>query len=136
METTIRKVDKEEVWELRHKVMWSHKAFDYIKLEDDHLAIHFGLFKEDILISVITLFINNEEGQFRKFATVQQEQGKGYGSALLNYVFKEAKIYGVKRIWCNARKNKVNFYKKFGLRETNSSFIKEGKSYIIMEKYL
>lgn len=136
METTIIKIDKEKAWALRHKVMWSDKAFDYIKLEDDHLAIHFGLFKEDILISVISLFINNEEGQFRKFATVEQEQGKGYGSALLNYVLKEAKIYGVKRIWCNARKNKVNFYKKFGLQETNSSFIKEGKSYIIMEKYL
>ncbi|MGD6956566.1 GNAT family N-acetyltransferase [Rossellomorea aquimaris] len=136
METTIRKVDKEQVWELRHKVMWTHKDYDYIKLEDDHLAIHFGLFKEDILISVISLFINNEEGQFRKFTTVEQEQGKGYGSVLLNYVLKEAKIYGVKRIWCNARKNKVNFYKKFGLQETHSSFIKEGKSYIIMEKYL
>jgi len=136
METTIRKVNKEEAWELRHKVMWPHKDFDYIKLEDDAAAIHFGLFKEDTLISVISLFIDQEEGQFRKFATVQHEQGKGYGSALLNYVLREAKHYGIKRIWCNARENKVNFYKKFGLRETKSSFIKEGKSYVIMEKDL
>lgn len=134
MKTTIRKVDKEQVWKLRHKVMWSNKPFDYIKLEDDDLGIHFGLFKENVLISVISLFITNEEAQFRKVATLQKEQGKGYGSALLNTVLKEAKVHGVKRIWCNARKNKVNFYKKFGLEESNARLIKDGNSYVIMEK--
>ena len=98
METTITTVDKEEAWELRHKVMWPDKDLDYIKLEDDDLGTHFGLFKEDILISVISLFISNEEGQFRKFATLQQEQGKGYGSMLLDYVIKEAKNRGVKTL--------------------------------------
>jgi GNAT superfamily N-acetyltransferase len=136
MEISIRPVDKEEVWELRHKVMWADKPFDYIKLEDDDLGIHYGLFKGDILISVISLFINNGECQFRKFATLQLEQGKGYGSTLLDFVIKEAQNNGVERIWCNARKNKVNYYKKFGLQETNSSFIKEGRSYVIMETYL
>ena len=134
METTITKVDKEAAWELRHKVMWPDKDLDYIKLEDDDLGTHFGLFKEDILISVISLFISNEEGQFRKFATLQQEQGKGFGSMLLDYVIKEAKNRGVKRLWCNARENKVNFYKKFGLQESNYRFTKGDKSYVIMEK--
>ncbi|MCL7745634.1 GNAT family N-acetyltransferase [Halalkalibacter sp. MEB205] len=136
METTIRKVDKQQVWELRHQVMWSDKPFDYIKLEDDDLGFHFGLIRENKLISVVSLFINNEEAQFRKFATLQQEQGKGYGSALLDFVLKEAKIRGVKRIWCNARINKVDFYRKFGLQESKSNFIKDGKSYVIMERYL
>ncbi|MFD0824566.1 GNAT family N-acetyltransferase [Neobacillus sp. M.A.Huq-85] len=100
------------------------------------LGIHFGLFKESTLVSVISLFIDNEEAQFRKFATLQQEQGNGFGSELLETVLKETKIHCVKRIWCNARKNKVDFYKKFGLQETNSSFLKEGKSYVLMEKNL
>lgn len=136
MKITIRQADKEEVWELRHKVMWADKPFDYIKLEDEDQGIHYGLYKGEILISVISLFINNQECQFRKFATLQEEQGKGHGSTLLEYVIKEAQNNGVKKIWCNARKNKVTFYKKFGLQETNCSFIKEGKSYVIMEKYL
>lgn len=34
METTIRKVDQEQVWGIRHEVMWSDKPFEYIKLED------------------------------------------------------------------------------------------------------
>ena len=136
MEITIRKVDKEVVWELRHQVMWPDKPFDYIKLEDDDLGIHYGLFKGSSLISVISLFIISDECQFRKFATLQQEQGKGYGSKLLNHVIKEAQNNDLKKIWCNARKNKLDFYKKFGLQETNASFIKDGKHYVIMEKFL
>lgn len=132
----ITKIEKEKVWKLRHKVMWPDRDLDYVKLEDDHLGIHFGLFKENMLISVISLFINNEVCQFRKFATLQTEQGKGYGSTLLDYVMNEAMDCGVKRIWCNARKNKLGFYKKFGLQDTNYSFNKGGKAYVIMEKNL
>lgn len=136
METTITKINKEEAWEIRHIVMWPEKDFDYIKLEDDDNGIHFGLYKEKKLISVISLFINEQEAQFRKFATLLEEQGKGYGSALLHCCLKEAKKLGVKRIWCNARENKTDFYKKFGLEETTFSFTKGGKSYVIMERIL
>jgi hypothetical protein len=59
MEITIRQVDRQEVWELRHKVMWPDMPFGYIKLEDDDLGIHYGLIKGDILISVISLFIKS-----------------------------------------------------------------------------
>ncbi|XRG78810.1 GNAT family N-acetyltransferase [Rossellomorea sp. GAMAL-10_SWC] len=136
METTIRQVKKEDVWKIRHKVMWADQPFYYIKLKDDALGVHYGLFEGFTLISVISIFITNGECQFRKFATLQQEQGRGYGSKLLNYVIKEVQNNSVKKIWCNARKNKVSFYKKFGLIVTNTSFIKDGKDYVIMEKYL
>ncbi|WP_099355655.1 GNAT family N-acetyltransferase [Fredinandcohnia onubensis] len=135
MATTITRIDKEQAWEVRHKVMWPDKDFDYIKLKDDDVGIHFGLFKDETLKSVVSLFIDNEEAQFRKFATLQNEQGQGYGSTLLDYVLKEVKNRDLKRIWCNARKNKVDFYKKFGLQETNYSFVKGGKDYVIMEKH-
>lgn len=132
----IKKVKQEQVWEIRHKVMWPDKPFEYIKVKDDEIANHYGLFKDNELISVVSLFINGVEAQFRKFATIEREQGKGYGTELLNTIFKEAKRLGVKRLWCNARKNKVDFYKKFGLRETDLTFIKGGKSYVIMEKII
>jgi N-acetylglutamate synthase-like GNAT family acetyltransferase len=82
----------------------------------------------DILISVTALFINNEEGQFRIFTTLQQEKGKGYGITLLDYPIQEAKNRGVKRIWCNTRENKVNFDKTLVLEEFNYRFTKDGKS--------
>ncbi|WP_307321400.1 GNAT family N-acetyltransferase [Evansella vedderi] len=130
----IKPVNKEIAWELRHIVMWPDKDLEYVKLADDDQGIHYGLFKNKVPVSVISLFINDGEAQFRKFATLQEEQGKGYGSMLLNYVMAEAKYRGVKRIWCNARENKSIFYKKFGLEETNQRFERGGKSYIIMAK--
>lgn len=136
MGTNIAQIDKETAWDLRHKVMWPEKDIEYIKLADDDQGIHYGLFREESLLSVISLFINNEEAQFRKFATLIEEQGKGYGSQLLSFVLDEAKKEGVKRIWCNARENKKELYLKFGLFETNMRFERGGKCYIIMEKRL
>ncbi|WP_342707766.1 GNAT family N-acetyltransferase [Anaerobacillus alkalilacustris] len=75
--------------------MGPDKEIDYIKLKDDHYGIHFGLYQETKLVSGVSLFINNQEAQFRKFATLQEEQGKGYGSKLLDYVLNEAKNLGV-----------------------------------------
>lgn len=136
MEIQITKITKEQAWKVRHEVMWPDEDFDYIKLKDDDSGIHLGLFKGDTLISVVSLFIDKGIAQFRKFATLESEQGKGYGSRLLESVFEEAKVHDVKRIWCNARKNKKHFYQKFGFRETDTSFIKNGKSYVMMEKYV
>ncbi|WP_368656807.1 GNAT family N-acetyltransferase [Brevibacillus dissolubilis] len=103
MGVKITNIDKEMAWEVRHQVMWPDKDFDYIKLNDDDSGIHLGLFKENHLVSVISLFIKGQECQFRKFATLQQEQGNGYGSMLLDFVIQEAAKRGVKRLWCNAR---------------------------------
>ncbi|WP_138420794.1 GNAT family N-acetyltransferase [Aquibacillus sediminis] len=132
----IKKINKEQAWTLRHQVMWPDKPLDYIKVQDDEIGIHYGLFKEDTLVSVVSLFINGNTCQFRKFATQQQEQGKGFGTKLLEFVFKEAKQHGVGKIWCNARENKSTFYKKFGLNKTDDRFEKGGRLYVVMEKEL
>lgn len=132
----IKKITQEQAWQIRHDVMWPDKPFDYIKVDGDDRAIHYGLFIETKLVSVISLFIDNGEAQFRKFATITKEQSKGYGSALLQHTVRQAKLAGVQRIWCNARTNKTAFYQKFGLHETNHCFSKSGKEYVIMEKLL
>ncbi|MDP5273068.1 GNAT family N-acetyltransferase [Chengkuizengella axinellae] len=132
----IKKISKEKTWNLRHTVMWPNKELDYIKLDQDDSGIHYGLFEKGRLISVVSLFIENEDAQFRKFATLQSEQGKGFGSKLLNHVVEEAKRVGIKRIWCNARLNKSSFYKKFGLQESEHKFQKGGLDYVIMERLL
>jgi len=131
----IKKITKEQAWELRHLVMWPEKDFSYIQLKDDDKGSHVGLFKEGLLVSVLSLFIAEETVQFRKFATLSQEQGKGYGSMLLAYVMEYAKNQGAKKVCCNARQNKVPFYQKFGLEEKDAVFEKGGKIYVVMEKH-
>lgn len=130
----IQEITQEQAWQIRHKVMWPNKPFDYIKVEGDDRAIHYGFFENTKLISVISLFINDQEAQFRKFATITEEQNKGYGSILLKHTLKQAKLAGVRRVWCNARANKRAFYNKFGLQESDRRFSKGGKEYVIMEK--
>jgi GNAT superfamily N-acetyltransferase len=128
----IRSIDKENAWRIRHKVMWPDRELEYVQLEDDDVGRHYGLFVGERLVSVVSLFIDQDEAQFRKFATLEAEQGKGYGSRLLRHVMEEAEHVGVKRIWCNARREKAAFYRKFGLRETDRTFEKGGKEYVIM----
>ncbi|WP_461204759.1 GNAT family N-acetyltransferase [Clostridium sp. DL1XJH146] len=132
----IRKINAEDTWQIRHKVMWPQKDVEFIKLKNDTEGIHFGLYEANNLMSVISLFIDNEKVQFRKFATLLEKQGQGYGSKLLNYSLEEARKLEAKIIWCNARIDKTGFYEKFGLKETEKRFVKAGIQYIVMEKSL
>lgn len=132
----IRSITKEQAWQLRHDVMWPDRELDYVKLSDDDEGMHYGLFIDEELISVVSLFIQGHEAQFRKFATRNSHQGFGYGSRLLYYVLEEAGKAGVVRLFCNARSNKVSFYEKFGLKTTDIQFSKGGKDYVVMERFL
>ena len=60
----------------------------------------------------------------------------GHGTTLFNFVFKKLALQNIAIIWCNARKNKTNFYKRFGMEETKEEFFKGGIEYVIMEKKL
>lgn len=128
----IKRIAAEQTWELRQKVMWPDKRIDYVKLTDDSSGIHYGLYVEQELVSVISLFINNNVIQFRKFATSSAWQGAGHGTKLLYYAITEAEKLGAKAIWCHARTEKISFYRKFGLAEEGGEFERDGKRYVKM----
>lgn len=131
---TIHRITKEDAWTLRHAVMWPDKPYDYIKLTDDAAGLHYGLIENGALQSVVSLFVNGTSAQFRKFATRTDQQGKGYGTALLKHVLHEAADHGAEIVWCNARVDKAGFYERFGLRRTEKEFEKDGQLYVVMEK--
>ncbi len=122
-----------QTWPLRHTVMWPDMPLDYIKLPNDDQGLHYGLFVRQQLISVISLFIDGDAAQFRKFATDTSAQGKGYGTLLLSHLIEQAKVKGVKRLWCNARIDKAAYYERFGMVKTEKTFSKGGIDYVIME---
>ena len=137
MKFQIKEILHTDTWPIRHRVMWPEKKMDYIKLVNDVSGKHYGLFAGNKLVSVVSLFIVGDKAQFRKFATLEEEQGKGFGSALLQHVIKEvSKEHDRKMLWCNARKDKTYFYESFGMRKTNKQFTKGGIDFIIMEKQL
>ncbi len=135
MNKKIRQIPAEETYALRQRVMWPQKPLTFIILPNDAHGIHYGLYVDEVLVSVVSLFIENKIAQFRKLATDQKEQQKGYGSMLLTHLLNCAEDYKVNKIWCNARLDKQDFYKKFGFSPTNTRFNKAGQDYVIMEKY-
>lgn len=132
----IEKISASDTWPLRHIVMWPEKPLEFVQLPEDHEGSHYGLFEENELISVISLFLKDDQLQFRKFATRIDKQGLGFGTKLLSHVIAEADQSGAKSIWCNAREEKCMFYEKFGLKKTERRFTKAGKDYVIMERII
>lgn len=130
----IKKIDATVTLPIRHKVMWPDMPLEYVKLPNDEKGSHYGLFVAEKLIAVISLFVEGDSVQFRKFATVSEFQGKGFGSKLLAYIITIVKKEKHKRIWCNARVDKVGFYHQFGFKETKTHFTKGGIAYVVMER--
>ena len=114
--------------------MYPDKDPEAVKLADDEDGIHFGLFDNNQLISVVSWFRHNEtESQFRKLATLKEFRNSGYGTALLNYIIDFSEGESIKRLWCNARENALNFYKKMGFSETQITFKRDDIQYIIIQ---
>lgn len=137
MEFEIKEITAPQTWAIRHKVMWPKEPLSYVKIPDDDRGQHLGLFVNDELTSVISLFMDLDKNvQFRKFATLKEQQGKGYGSHLLKYVMKITKEQGANLLWCNARATATILYEREGLHQTDTSFVRKGILFVRMEKQL
>jgi phosphoribosylformimino-5-aminoimidazole carboxamide ribotide isomerase len=132
----IKPVPLADIWAMRQTVMYPQESLEFVKLPDDEAGLHWGLYVRDELVSVVSVFEQYGQVQFRKFATVAHLQGKGYGTALLQYVLEWAKRKGKKSIWCNARLSATGIYKKFGMQATGDTWQKYGLAFIKMEKQL
>lgn len=134
----IKPIPGSQTWPMRHRVMYPEMSPESVILDEDTQGIHFGLFSPDgRLVSVISLF-ERENGhyQFRKFATDTSEQGKGYGSALLSYIIDFCQAKNARVLRCNARTSASAFYKRYGFRETDITYFKDGHDFVVMEREL
>lgn len=132
----IKSIEASQTWQIRHEVMWPDQPFEFVQLEEDNLGLHFGVFDQEKLVSIVSCFLVDNEMQFRKLATLEAYQGRGIASELLKYIFRFAKDKDLKKVWCNARTNKKQFYEKFGMVDTHKTFTKAGQEFTIMEVLL
>jgi phosphoribosylformimino-5-aminoimidazole carboxamide ribotide isomerase len=121
---------------MRQSVMYPHESLSFVQLEDDERGVHWGLYLEGELVSVMSVFEKQGSVQFRKFATKTNRQGNGYGTALLQFIMHQAITTGKKSIWCNARTSAIGMYKKFGMQPVGDTWQKYGFEFIKMEKQL
>ena len=129
----VKRIKPSETWQIRHDVMWPDQPFEFVQLEEDKEGLHFGFFVEEKLVSIVSCFIMGDEMQFRKLTTLNEYQGKGIASELLEYIIKLAKEKDLKKVWCNARTEKKSFYEKFGMKDTHEIFNKARQEFTIME---
>ena len=132
----IKEIQPSETLDLRHRILSPNKSVNLIILAEEDAGQHFGLFQSEKIVSVISLFVENDNAQFRKFATETTEQHKGYGSILLNYVIEESVKNNVTNLWCNARLTALGFYEKFGFEVVSEKWIKNDIEYVKMERTL
>jgi N-acetylglutamate synthase-like GNAT family acetyltransferase len=112
--------------------MWPNKPMDYIKIEGDESALHFGIEVEGVICSVVSLFIEKDQAQIRKLATLVDYQNRSYATNLMTHCIEHSKKLQLKSIWLNARADKIGFYKRFGFTSTNTTFEKGCINYVVM----
>ncbi|MFD2573121.1 GNAT family N-acetyltransferase [Spirosoma soli] len=120
----IHSITPEQTYALRHAVLWPDKPLDYVKVEIDAEGHHYGAFQAGELVAVISLFVDGPSARFRKFATHPGYQRQGIGTLLLNHVIAEARRMGATTLWCDARLDAADFYRRFGMKSVSDTFYK------------
>ncbi|MBK0380784.1 GNAT family N-acetyltransferase [Mucilaginibacter segetis] len=131
---SIEQIRPELTWRLRREVLYPDEPLFKMEMEEDNNGYHFGAFNQDKLVAVISLFKNDADWQFRKFAVSKDMQFTGVGTKLLNHITRFVEREGGRHLWCNARLTATAFYKKFGFSETGEVFSRNGHDYVIMQK--
>ena len=121
---------------VRHAVLWPNEPPDFCLVEGDEGAWHFGVLEGGKLVSVASVYADGKSARLRKFATLEEHQGQGIGSCLLQHILSILEPRGISHFWCDARASTVNFYSKLGLQTDGDKFYKSGIPYITMSRRL
>jgi predicted GNAT family N-acyltransferase len=99
--------------------------------DDDATTRHFALQSGEETLVIASSYARGRDGidagwQLRGMATAEAAQGKGLGSKLLLEVLRCALSHNQQEVWCNAREEAVDFYRKHGFDIISDRFHIEG----------
>ncbi len=141
----ILKISALETYPVRHDVLRKGRPIEDCHFKGDDLpdTSHYGLYENQKLAGVISLFINSnplfseeKQAQIRGMAVLEEFQKKGYVQKLVEYCEDLLHKANYRLIWFNARENAVSFYKKMGYQTIGTPFeiIDIGLHYIMYKK--
>ncbi|WP_281235219.1 GNAT family N-acetyltransferase [Flavobacterium gelatinilyticum] len=142
---TIKEIPSKETYIVRQPVLRKGKPIESCIFEGDDLDTthHFGLYKNEDLTGIISLFkqtnpifAEKNQRQIRGMAILENHQKKGFGDALVKHCEKYCKDNKTELIWFNARTAATGFYKKLGYQIMGDPFeIKDvGEHYLMFKK--
>ena len=108
------------------------------------LAPHFGLFENELLVGIVSIFETKKElfedvkqFQIRGMAVLPTHQNKGYGAALIRHAVDHLQKEKEFLIWFNARIIALGFYEKLGFEKNGNAFeiVPIGMHYIMFKRY-
>jgi GNAT superfamily N-acetyltransferase len=140
-------VKSQDTYVVRHPVLRKGRPIETCRFEGDDLnsTTHFGLFSENELIAVTSVFVHSHESleyeiqfQLRGMAVLDAYQSKGIGKILLTAVINELKKQHVNFcMWFNARTSAVGFYEKMNFKKYGDAFeiVPIGPHYVMFQEF-
>lgn len=132
----IQEIEIDRALNLRHLVLWPEMPRDFSRVTEDENAMHLGIQEDATLICVASLYEAGGGLRLRKFATLPEYQGKGFGSAMMHHVINLCAKLEHPRLWLSARESAMPFYEKFGFEPFGDPSTKASISYRFMERHM
>ncbi len=143
---TVREIEKEDTYEIRHKILRPHQPFDMVKYDTDEYpgAFHLGVFDGDQLICIVSFCLEqfsktdpSERYRLRAMATLKEYRKMGAGRLAVSFAEKVLTEKGYDFLWCKARTSALEYYKKLGFNQHGDVFDYIGLGpHVIMYKNL
>mgnify|MGYP002133509811 CR=1 FL=1 len=131
MNLQVKKIPFNKTFAVRHPVLRAGKSVETCYFEGDELptTTHFGLFLEEKLLGVLSVFKNEcpiieskNAYQYRGMAILAPYQNKKYGVLLLDAANTWVAEEQGDLIWFNAREKAIGFYERNGFEKRGSAF--------------
>lgn len=127
----------EEILDLRHRVLRPGRPAQEARFDGDSdpAARHFGAFTTDTPSEARCLaclsflpedYASRPAMRLRGMATDEPWQGQGLGRALLSLGCSQMRDLGASLLWCHARTEAVDFYRRMGWRTDSEIFLIPG----------
>lgn len=150
--THIREIAR-EVWPVAYGAILSHEQLEYMMvmmysvsaLQEQHEKGHQFILamEDDAPVGFAGYEFNyngNQKTKIHKIYILSNQQGKGTGRILIDYIIEEARKHNQEAVLLNVNKNNIaqHFYKKLGFTIVEDVVINIGSGYVmddfIMEK--
>ncbi|MDX1350895.1 MAG: GNAT family N-acetyltransferase [Putridiphycobacter sp.] len=124
--------NSKKLWPLRNLVLWRHKILLDCGIEADlkRSTFHIGAVDEDDNVLGTSTYINQTNDNFndtvqyrlRAMATHPSARGKGLGKKMIEKGLDKLKQKKVDIVWCDARIEAAEFYKKMGFQTVGETY--------------